>query len=1260
MSSDDPEPPASFSSLRARFEQLSTTSPAPSQKPSALAGAAAKGAPLLRNGTVKTAQGAAAGTAERGAGEDGGCASQAVEGAADAAVAEKAPEPPAARAAPPARPPKPPAVARPATTVVGDAAPPAPPPQPVALPSQEPKVASTAPPAPAVEATAPVVPAEPARPPPAPLGTRPRNGTTTGSFRRPAPPPPVVRPKPASSLDTSLSNLALAQEAPALGTLQPQVPSPAVSPPVPSPALSVRSIASRFNEPSPLSRAPSTSPPVVASPSPAASSETDPFERGREDAEDSPVDSDEEEGEDEVDEKLSSSSAEESEGSIYSSSPEQVRTLPPRPAIPPRPPAIVELPPTPSVLSSDAPLAPPPLPTRASTASSSLSNPAATFVASPLAVSPTLARSLSGGASAIPSTSTSLPLPPPPPPRRDSTASPAVVPAAARAPALPTRQASVPPVALPPRPSPAPSPALVAAPPPTAAYIPPPPPTRTVTPADRLAPQRPNIVPSGEDGSSEDEEDETTKAQEFPDATFANRRPPVLRNRRPIIASNQFSAWAVRGSRVVTAHHRLHIWRPAASGAACESLAIANDQQKFLCVEFRAADADAPEDDGRYVWCGTKDGSVYEVDVEHLVITTVRTNVHAQPVAWIFRVGQAMVTVDEGGKCIFWGESAPADGRAAQLASTTGCKQQRAPDKQTFAAMVGDELWTSSGPVTKPGSTAVAMRSPQIRVFDPSGARGGAFALLARPLVTPESAGIVGAVTASAVVPAQEHLVYLAHDNGFVSVWDRATYVCVLVQRVSPYAVSALVGVRRFLWAGFRTGYIYVYDVSVEPWVVVKAWKAHKDPVIRLTVDPASLWKDETLQVASATNDTVCLWDGFLREDWIDAELHLRQPDYCTFRSVRALCISWNIDASRPGDLHGSVDNLDFLRAALTSAESPDIISIGFQEVIDLEDKKLTAKSMLMGKKKATDGKMSDSISSAYRQWHDKLVQAVRLNMPPETPYTVVHVADMIGLFSLVFVKNSEVPRLRDVAHITVKTGMGGRYGNKGGILSRFVIDDTSLCFINCHLAAGQSHRRQRDRDLVDILEDKAAFSELASSSPGAYAPGGSGTLPFDHELIILSGDLNYRIDARRDTVVSAVASGNSESLLAHDQLLKNLASNQTFRLRSFKEPAIRFPPTYKYDPGTDQYDSSAKRRIPAWCDRVLYRADRADKVTPLHYRRYEVNVSDHRPISAAFDLQVKHINSDKRAAVWSEVESAWFSVESGILEDARKWYAGK
>jgi hypothetical protein len=68
------------------------------------------------------------------------------------------------------------------------------------------------------------------------------------------------------------------------------------------------------------------------------------------------------------------------------------------------------------------------------------------------------------------------------------------------------------------------------------------------------------------------------------------------------------------------------------------------------------------------------------------------------------------------------------------------------------------------------------------------------------------------------------------------------------------------------------------------------------------------------------------------------------------------------------------------------------------------------------------------------------------------------------------------------------------------------------MCFINVHLAAGHSHARQRNRDLVDILEDKASFSELGSSSFGAYSPGASGTNVFDHELTILSGDLNYRV----------------------------------------------------------------------------------------------------------------------------------------------------
>jgi hypothetical protein len=239
---------------------------------------------------------------------------------------------------------------------------------------------------------------------------------------------------------------------------------------------------------------------------------------------------------------------------------------------------------------------------------------------------------------------------------------------------------------------------------------------------------------------------------------------------------------------------------------------------------------------------------------------------------------------------------------------------------------------------------------------------------------------------------------------------------------------------------------------------------------------------------------------------------------------------------------------------------------------------------MLFGKQK--NDKLSDAVSASYRLWNDKLVAAVRMAMPPECPYTVTHVGDMVGvsqsclihlkllhshfsfrltqqLFSCVFVKSSQRENIHDITLVNCKTGMGGRYGNKGALLCRLVIDDTSLCFINCHLAAGQRAKLDRDRDLADIIETQA-FSNLSTSSPGAYNLGGDGTAVFDHEICILSGDLNYRIDQVREAVVLNVMRKEFDKLLAQDQLLKGLVNNPSFRLRSFKEPPIRFAPTYK------------------------------------------------------------------------------------------------
>ena len=40
--------------------------------------------------------------------------------------------------------------------------------------------------------------------------------------------------------------------------------------------------------------------------------------------------------------------------------------------------------------------------------------------------------------------------------------------------------------------------------------------------------------------------------------------------------------------------------------------------------------------------------------------------------------------------------------------------------------------------------------------------------------------------------------------------------------------------------------------------------------------------------------------------------------------------------------------------------------------------------------------------------------------------------------------------------------------------------------------------------------------------------------------------------------------------------------------LQNFIEEKINFPPTYKFDSGTDIYDTSEKKRIPAYCKNEL------------------------------------------------------------------------
>ncbi len=92
----------------------------------------------------------------------------------------------------------------------------------------------------------------------------------------------------------------------------------------------------------------------------------------------------------------------------------------------------------------------------------------------------------------------------------------------------------------------------------------------------------------------------------------------------------------------------------------------------------------------------------------------------------------------------------------------------------------------------------------------------------------------------------------------------------------------------------------------------------------------------------------------------LDLELSRRDVEFSTFRPLNVLVVSWNVDAAKPDALNSGQENTNFLQSVLHSVDSPDIIVFGFQELIDLESRKMAAKTVLLGsKKKSADGSIS-------------------------------------------------------------------------------------------------------------------------------------------------------------------------------------------------------------------------------------------------------------------------------------------------------------
>ncbi|KAG6758136.1 hypothetical protein POTOM_038472 [Populus tomentosa] len=493
-----------------------------------------------------------------------------------------------------------------------------------------------------------------------------------------------------------------------------------------------------------------------------------------------------------------------------------------------------------------------------------------------------------------------------------------------------------------------------------------------------------------------------------------------------------------------------------------------------------------------------------------------------------------------------------------------------------------------------------------------------------------------------ALIITRDGMIWTGCANGSLVQWDGNgnrlqdfQYHSVAVQCLCTFGLR--------IWVGYASGTVQVLDLEGN---LLGGWVAHSSPVVKLAVGAGYVF---TLANHGGIRGWNVMSPGPL-DNMLRSELAGKEFLYTRIENLKILTGTWNVAQGK-----ASQDSLvSWLGSAAGDA---GIVVVGLQEV------EMGAGVLAMSAAKETVGLEGSSVG----QWW---LDMIGKTLDEGSTFERVGSRQLAGLLIAMWVRNSLKAHVGDVDAAAVPCGFGRAIGNKGAVGLRIRVYDRVMCFVNCHFAAHLEAVNRRNADFDHVYRTMtfgrpsnffgaaaAGTSSAAQMLRGAnvmganYSPEGIPELS-EADMVIFLGDFNYRLDGiSYDEARDFVSQRSFDWLREKDQLRKEMGAGNVFQ--GMREAVIRFPPTYKFEkhqPGLAGYDSGEKKRIPAWCDRVLYRDSRSAHVSECSLdcpvvsliSQYDacmdVTDSDHKPVRCIFSIDIAKVDESVRRQEFGDI----------------------